>query len=211
MNPNRSLKSALCVGLLGVTAAQAQLFYHVDVNTAALGGSPSAPFALDFQLIDGGSASANNTAILSNFTFGGGGATGSANLTGGAVGSLGSTVTLSDASSSFNEFYQTFNHGTSLSFDVSLTRNQESGNLDGFSFSILDKDLANITTTGPGDSLLYASFNSTLGITDIVASSGTGAYSGITVTAVPEPAETGTYCALALVGAAMALRRFRQK
>jgi len=204
---NTVLAGACAAAILGAPAAMAQAFFHVDVDTTALSGNPSAPFSLDFQLIDGGSAGAVNTVVLSNFTFGGGAPAGSPNLTGGATGSLASTVTLTDASSSnFNEFFQEFTLGTSIGFDVSITLHDETGAPDGFSVSLLDSSLSNITTTGPGDSLIYASITSTFAVGDVVNSSGTGSFDGVT-TAVPEPSEYGIAFAALMGGFLLARRR----
>jgi hypothetical protein len=204
---NTILAGACSAAILGAPAAMAQAFFHVDVDTTVLSGNSSAPFSLDFQLIDGGSAGAVNTVVLSNFTFGGGAATGSPNLTGGATGSLASTVTLTDASNSnFNEFFQEFTLGTSIGFDVSITLHDETGAPDGFSVSILDSSLSNITTSGPGDSLVYASITSILSVGDLVNSHGTGSFDGVT-TAVPEPSEYGIAFAGLLGGFLLARRR----
>ena len=62
------------IGLSGVANhAQAQVVFHVSLDTSAL-TTLAGPFSLDFQLNDGsGTGDANNTAILSHFTFGTGG------------------------------------------------------------------------------------------------------------------------------------------
>jgi len=204
---NTVLAGACAAAILGAPAASAQAFFHVDVDTTALAGNPSAPFALDFQLIDGGSAGAVNTVVLSNFTFGGGAPFGSATFFGGATGSLATSVTLTDASNSnFNEFFQQFILGTSIGFDVSITLHDETGAPDGFSVSLLDSSLSNITTTGPGDSLIYASITSTLSAGDVVNSNGTGSFAGVT-TAVPEPSEYGIAFAALMGGFLLARRR----
>src|SRR5688572_23187323 len=92
-----SFLGALVAAALFVSTAQAQLAYRVSMDTSALVGHPAGSFFLDFQLNDGeGWGNGNNTAVLSNFTFGSGGATGSATTFGGASGDLWSAVTLTD-------------------------------------------------------------------------------------------------------------------
>jgi hypothetical protein len=112
--------------------------YRVSLNTSSLIGHAAGPFSIAFQLTDGSSlGDANNTITISNVDFGGG-AAGIATAFGGATGSLGSTVTLTD-SSFLNFFIQQFSPGTHLNFQVTTTNNVDAGGtLDGFSFSILD-------------------------------------------------------------------------
>ncbi|MEI8021590.1 MAG: NF038129 family PEP-CTERM protein, partial [Schlesneria sp.] len=122
--------------------------FHFEIDTSGLGSSPAsagAPFSLDLQFVDGGVLS-NNTVQVSNFTYGGGAATGSATTAGGATGDIGSTVTF-DNSSFFQELYQSFTPGTKLNFDVTLSQNVDGITPDSFVVAILDKDLLNIPTT----------------------------------------------------------------
>ena len=211
MKTNQLFKStlALTAGLvLSATVSQAAL-YRVTIDTSSLSSgvnAPNAPFLLDFQLNDGNLLN-NNTATIGNFTFTGGGAPfGAANLFGGASGSLANTVTLTD-SSAFNEFYQSFATGTQIAFDLNLTSNVAAGlTPDSFSFSILEGDLDNITTTGIGNTLLQFDIDSTNpNAGDFVVSSGTGDYSGVNVTVIPEP--SSALCGLVALGLGMLRRR----
>jgi hypothetical protein len=137
--------------VISVAPARADLIFSVSLNTAPLVGHPAGPFSLDFQLNDGSqSGDGNNTATLSQFTFGGGSASGSASLLGGATGDLTKTVSLTD-SSAFNEFTQEFNPGSSLKFTLDITTNTDPGNPpDLFSFAILDSGGSEIPTKGVG-------------------------------------------------------------
>ena len=202
------------VSLLLLTVAPVQA-YHVAIDTSALvSNTASGPFYLDFNLTDGGTLS-NNTVTLSNFAFTGGAAAGTATISGGATGSLSSTITLDD-SVFFGDIYQGFTQSTSgISFDVATTANPDGINTndptDQFSFTILDSGLNTITTsntdgvlfTQPIDYALhdYGSFENSR------PASGTGSYAGVSVTAVPEPSR-----ALLLVGglAGLVLRRRRR-
>jgi hypothetical protein len=171
-------------------AIAAPLSFQVLVNTAPLVGQSDGPFSLDFQLNDGsGVSDGNNAATISNFLFNGtgAGATGSPTVSGGATGSLSSTVSLTD-SSFLNEFFQGFDPGNSLTFLVTLTGNVDPGPTpDAFSFAILDRNLLNIATNGQGDSLLLVNVNSAaLTLTDVQAFGSTHP-AGVTATAVPEP------------------------
>jgi len=185
--------AALCtaLALTASSAMAAPISFHVQVDTASLIGSAEAPFALDFQL--NGGDPLGNLVTISNILFGGGAATNDPPATGFglAAGDLTSSVTLNDSSASFsNEFFQGFVAGNTLSFDVYLTTNVNGPTPDVFAFTILDKNLFNIPTTGLGNSLLLVDLTSpSLGIGDVQTFHGTGAFSGVTVTAtaVPEP------------------------
>src|ERR1035437_9941882 len=129
MKSFNSLKKSLSLlgllsALVGATSARAGVLnYLVDINTAALVGNPSAPFSLDFQSNWG--SGLNQTVTLSNFVFTGGNATGSATLSGGVAGDVGSSLVFGDSSANpFNEFFQAFTGGvTDIKFNLSLTTN----------------------------------------------------------------------------------------
>jgi hypothetical protein len=185
------LKQTLMLGallLLSSGAAQAAN-YRVNINTAPLVGSANGPFSLDFQFFDGG-VLGNNTVKIGNFSFVGGNAVGSATTFDGATGSIGSTVIFNN-SGTFQELYQEFSGGTtSIGFDVSMTQNVDGLTPDGFTIAILDGNTFNITTNGLGDSLLHADLNTNgaLTIAQLNPASGTGEYTGVTLTAaIPEP------------------------
>ena len=147
--------AALAAAVLGCASlAHAQIAFTVTVNTSALSGSSAQPLYLDFQLNDGaGWGDANNTALISNFNFSGGAVFAPATTLGGAAGSLGTSVMLKD-SSAFNEFYQGFAPGATLSFTVSLSAIVDAGHVpDLFGFAILDSSLSNIRTKAPGTDL----------------------------------------------------------
>ena len=209
------IKSPLLAGLLAsacivLTAPASQAFsFHITVTTATLMGSSSAPFALDFQLNGGNPL--GNTATISNFTFGTGSATSNPPATpnGLASGDLSTSVIVSDDSSNpFNEFYQGFAPGNTLDFDVSLTTNVNTPTADAFSFAILDMNLFNIPTTGPSDALVQVNIDNALtGLSGVQTYSGTGAYTGVTVTATPEP----TTAATLIMGAGMLLGLRRRR
>ena len=95
------------VGLVAFVPAAARadvINYDISMNTAPLIGHPAGPFSLEFQLNDGsGTGDENNTAVLSNLTFGGGAPVGAPSLIGGATGDAGSSITITE-SSFFNQF-----------------------------------------------------------------------------------------------------------
>ena len=135
--------------------------FTVSLNTAPLIGHAAGPFSLDFQLNDGsGIGDANNTAIVTNFNFGVGGAPASSpSSAGGASGNLSTAVSLTD-SGFLNYLLQQFTPGNTLSFTIQLTTNVESPTPDQFSFGILDSGGNEIPTLGPGDAFLTVDLSS---------------------------------------------------
>jgi hypothetical protein len=182
-NGARIITAAIMGMVLLSGSAHAASIFHVTVNTAPLIASSSAPFSLDFQF-NNGSVPGNNSAVVSNFNYFGGSATGSPTAFGGATGNIATSV-LFNHSAPFQELFQTFTPGTTLGFDVSLSTFLEGGTPDAFVFAILDKNLANIPTTGLGDSLLLVNVNSANPAKQTFA--GTGAFANVTVAATPEP------------------------
>jgi hypothetical protein len=201
-NGSRFLAGSILGMLLLSGSVHAASIFHVTVNTASLISSSSAPFSLDFQF-NNGTVLGNNAAVVSNFSYFGGAATGSPTLSGGATGTIASSVVFNN-SSAFQELFQTFTPGSTLGFDVSLTTNVEGGTPDAFVFAILDKNLFNIPTTGLGDSLLLVNLNSATPTRQTF--SGTGAFAGVTV-ATPEPASLLLLLAALPLIAFVALRK----
>ena len=168
---------------------------------------------MDFQFSNGNSAfEGNNHVTLSNFTFGGGAAVGSPTIDSGvASGTLGSSVSLTDANSA-SDFFQQFTPGTEIGFDVTSTTNQDPGlTHDLFTASILDNTTGEITTNSPNTlDLLEADINTALNggnVQKYFQSGDRGATPGST--AVPEPG-TALF-GVALVGAASLARRRKQR
>ncbi len=159
----------LSIGVLAFSLAlpvisRADLIYNVSLNTSSLIGNGSAPFALDFQLTSGDTASGVvNTVTLSDFAFGIGGSAASGGPfsdSGNATGGFSSTVNLNTSGGSFfNEFSQFFNPGNALTFRLELTKNpQPGGTPDEFTFQLIDKTNGEVSTTDPSgsDSLLMS-------------------------------------------------------
>lgn len=202
------------------SSSRGSLSFHVDVNTAPLLGlvGAPAPFSLDYQLVDGaGTGDGNNSVTLSNFVFNGGTFSGTATRTGGAIGSLASTITLTDSSFA-SELFQGFTPGMSLGFDVSMSTNVEAGlTPDSFSFGILDNLLFQLPTTDPlGVSLLSVDFNSTSLPLGSVRTYASTSPAGVTVTVtpitpgIPEPATALFGIALCGVCLGRGRRRLRK-
>jgi hypothetical protein len=181
----------LAAGLLLTAAASQAAYYKVSIDTSALNIPPTSltgPFSVDFQL-NSGDTLGNNTAIIGNFNFSGGGAGGFGTASGpGVTGNLGGTINLTDTDA-FNEYFETFTSGGIFEFNLQLSQNADAGPTpDTFSFSILDGSLANITTDGIANSLFQVNFAADgFEVANLNLGSGTGAYSGITVAAIPEP------------------------
>ena len=89
--------------------------YFITVNTSSIDGLTG---QLDFQF-NPGSGALGAFVDISQFGFSDGGFNGSPTLTGGASGSLGSTVHI-DNSTGFNDFLQPWIFGLSLQFQVSF-------------------------------------------------------------------------------------------
>jgi hypothetical protein len=160
-NFRRYAALGLAFAAWSVPICRADAIYDVALSTSPLIGEAAGPFSLAFQLNDGsGTGDANNTAILSNFQFGGGSASGLPTLFGGATGDLSSGITLTD-SSFFNAFAQPFNPGGLLVFSLQMSTNVDLGGTpDEFSFSILDSSGAPIPTTGFVDAFFILDIDS---------------------------------------------------
>lgn len=192
--------AALVLTLTASVAGAAPFSFVVTVDTTALTGGAGAPFWLDFLLIDGGAGSASNELTISALGFSTGAPVAGTAQTdggGGATGDLATGVSLTDAGF-FNDFYQQFTPGASLSFLVSSTANFAGGTPDQFSFSILQGAFPmNLPTTDPifgRNALLAFDINAALlGLGDVQTFQTTDP-SGVTVTVsavptpVPEPA-----------------------
>jgi hypothetical protein len=119
----------LIISLIGTSifcqSAAAGTLYNISLDTSPLVGHPAGPFYLYLEVVDGsGVGDGNNSASLADFNFGGGSEVGSPFSFGGATGSLGSKLTLTDTSD-VNFFTQQFTPGKSLSFSISLTTNDD--------------------------------------------------------------------------------------
>jgi hypothetical protein len=216
-----------------VGTAHADVIVDVTLNTTVLTTAEAAagPFSVAFQL-DQGSQADNNTATISDFSYGAGGGAGSGCpaalspcIFGGAGGDISSSVEL-NTSSAFNALVETFTPGASLSFLLDLTTNVDSGGTpDVFAFGILDSSGSPIPTLDPtgADTLLTINIDSAnpsilTYATD--ASSNTLGGSGPTITmdapivsspsAVPEPRLAGLFCVAVLL-AGTSLRRRKTK
>jgi hypothetical protein len=119
-NAMKTIRAILLVAatslLLGGIAAADALTFHVTVNTGSINGQSG---YLDFSLLPSAFDSQLATAQVLNFGTDG---TVSANapvLTGDASGMLPGTLTLDNATS-YNDYFQDFTFGNSLSFDLLL-------------------------------------------------------------------------------------------
>jgi hypothetical protein len=192
----------------------------VTLDASQLAASYAGPFALDFELV----GSNGNTITLSGFSFGGGSAgPGSAVLTGGTSGDLGTIVSLNDSANFFSDFNQQFTPGGTLSFtvDSTLVAPPVGGSPDNFSmviFSAYDPvDGYNpftgtggtpIATTDPSGSDTF--FNLDVNGPGSTTASGFSGANGdipitVTTSAVPEPS-SGMMMLFGLLGVAGAIR-----
>ena len=175
-----------CIAVLVFTAnvANADAIYDVRVDTSSL----TSPTVAGFNLFPD-SASGNNTATITNVTFGGGSAgTGCpATLqpcTMGATGDLTTSIVLND-SAGMSQFFEDFSPGSTLSFVLDLTTNAPNPGVfpDAFGFTLFDSN-GNLlpgadSTTGDYLAISIDSANPTI----------VSQVSGVTLSsaAVPEP------------------------
>jgi hypothetical protein len=227
-----AMRTTLRISLLGLaliacgSAARADQIWYVSVDTSQLAADYTGPFGLDFELIGG----SGNTVTVSGFAYGGGGAgPGSASLTGGASGDLGTgvgVVALNDAASFFSDFNQAFTPGSTLSFtvDTTLVAPTSGGFPDNFSMVIFTQYAAYdpfnppsppfdtpVPTRDPtgNDTLFNFDINGP-GATTVSSYGSASGDVSITVTpaSVPEPA-SGLMFTLGLIGVA-GLRSLRR-
>ena len=110
-------KSLLCIATLffATAVASASTTYDVTVDTSSITGDSG---SLDFQFNPGPFVTQSASLQLSNFTSDGSLA-GVEQLTGDVSGALPGTVTF-DNGSAYNDYFDGFTFGTTLSFDVSF-------------------------------------------------------------------------------------------
>lgn len=140
----------VCVWLAALAGpGSAATVFNVNVDTSELMNHAAGPFFLNVQLNDGsGLGDGNNSAVLSNFSFGGGGALGSPITTGGVSGSLADTVLLRDTEF-LNSFTQGFSAGLGLAFQLTFSRAVDRGPTpDQLSIALLDSSGLELPTTG---------------------------------------------------------------
>jgi len=204
------------------SASASSVTYNVFLDTTSLAGNSAAPFSLEFGLADGsGTGDGNNAVVLSNFHFGTGSASGSALLGGGASGDLSTSVVLTDTDAISNYFVQGFSPGNSLSFQLQLSTNLESGGLpDTFFFAILDNTFSPLPTLAgaPLDALALINIDNPLSIQtfggDVSRSPVAGgdpisrfSAPAISVSEVPEPS-TFPVLGLAILASICVSRRY---
>ena len=201
--------------MIAVKPVSAQTIFNASIDTSSLVGDPSGPFYLDFQLTDGsGTNDANNLITITGLNFGvAGGALGTETLSGGATGSLSSTITLTD-SSFFNELYQPFTPGSLLSFQISLTGGVDGGlQPDEFTFAILTGSLNTIETSDPGGALFFVDLDTTNVVHTFAAQAPYSQLGSPTVnpqaSSVPEAGSAGLVAGCIMVGLSFLTRQRR--
>jgi len=188
--------AALGIGVAGfaMTASAQTLDFHVDINTSGL--NPASTYYAEFSMSDGsvsgGGTSANNSALLSQFTFGGGAAGAILPPTiGTASGDMTTGITLADDPGGVSDLAQGFSPGSALDFNVHLTTNAIGGQTpDEFLVRLLDSSFNYLTTNDPtlGENgfVVVNLSSSRLGLGDVQAyGTTTGSIPTPTISAVP--------------------------
>jgi hypothetical protein len=111
---NRILSTIAILGCLTTAMTATPVTYIVSVNTQSLAGTMG---SLDFNFNPGPLVS--QSAMVQILDFSGGAMAGSPVLTGVASGSLPGTLAL-DNGTGFNDYFQEFTYGSTLTFDVYL-------------------------------------------------------------------------------------------
>lgn len=192
---------ARCIAALAIVFAAGQVHAApilYDIDTSSLMGLGE--FSFDAILIDGDGAP-NTTITIDALDLGGGSAVGGATLGGGASGSLGGGISLSDALF-FTSFTQLFLPGSFLRFQLDVVTTASGVPApDGFQFSILDAAGIPVATLDPSglDAVILG---------DLAAGATVLQSFPLQTTAVPEPTS------LLLFGgglAAVAARAWRRR
>jgi hypothetical protein len=144
-----SLRAVLLIGLiLGSAYSVFGNEYEVTVNTSSIVGTVG---SLDFQFNPGPFMTQAADLQISHFLSNGAGLGGSPFLTGDVSGDLSGAVTF-DNGSGFNDYFEGFTYGTTLSFDVNLygpavtSPDQTSMSGSAFAFSMFSDGAGTVPT-----------------------------------------------------------------
>lgn len=203
---SRAVLFSAALLLLCGAPVRADLAYWVTLDTTPLVGGATGPYSIEFQF----NGVLNNTALINDFTFGGGSAGAAFGQVGTVTGDLASGIEMKTGTTFFNEFFQEFLPGNSLRFLVSLTDNYTAPEVpDQFSFAILNSSGFEIPTLGPASELLSVDL-----IDPLVINTYGGVDNGVdpvlsspAVAAVPEPSAISLLAAAIFGAAALARKR----
>jgi hypothetical protein len=168
------------------------------MDTSPLQGHAQAPFFLDFQLVDGTGAGDGNTSVtVRDFEWHGGSWDGPPAFT------IEDTVF-------FGEIVERFEPGPALSFTVAMTTNADAGPTpDRFTLALLDENLAEVPTLGPGSEFVGVDISSRWPVVEAYGSNPLQTSIRIPtplVVVIPE-APGGALAAVVFFGGAFWLRR----
>lgn len=147
MRPISLLFAAIVLLLTAPSTHADPLSFSVSLDTSSLPLHSQSPFALNFQLTNGGGVN-NNSVVISDFFFGGGQPSGVPTSFNGSTGNLSSAVFLID-SQFLNDFRQRATLGQQLRFNVNMTTNFAGSTPDEFTFALLDRNFNEIPTNDP--------------------------------------------------------------
>jgi hypothetical protein len=196
----------LFLPILASTAHGASITFDLSLDASPLIGGATSPYYFEFQLNDGDGV-ANTSVTLNNFAFGGGTAIGTPVVFGNALGDTATGITIDDGSF-FNEFYQEFQPGNTLSFSVLFDSTLSDPVIpDRFTFAILNSSLFEIPTAGAGNELFGFDFRNPLHYELYAGVGGTNdpTLDAPTISSVPEPTSLWL-----LASGALGLLRFKR-
>ena len=139
--------------IFAATCARADSWYEFSVDTSSIAGKSG---YMDFQF-NPGATSSDGSAVVTNFSSNASNF-GIPVITGDAAGALPGTVTINSTYGQWNDYFQSLNFGTTISFLLELSGG--SGNTFGLSFYSTDGATPLLTSDSPNNCATTIDLNS---------------------------------------------------